>query len=60
LTVVEDLIHSEALAGNGREPNEYFLGYNDPGAHKESEYWIKQATGRLRAEREKKAVESKE
>jgi hypothetical protein len=53
LTVVEDLIHSEEPAGNGTEPNEYFLGYNDPGAHKESEYWIKQATGRLRAERNK-------
>jgi hypothetical protein len=23
--------------------NQYFLGYNDPEAHKESDYWINQA-----------------
>jgi hypothetical protein len=58
LAVVEDLIHSEGVEGNGRERNEYFLGYNDPGAHKESEFWIKQANGRLRKERGKTADEN--
>ncbi|MGH7829703.1 MAG: hypothetical protein ACREP8_05950 [Candidatus Binatia bacterium] len=58
LAVVEDLIHSGEVEGNGRERNQYFLGYNDPGAHKESEYWIKQANDRLRKEREKTADEN--
>jgi hypothetical protein len=53
LAVVEDLINAEEVGGNGTHPNQYFLGYNDPVAHKESDYWIKQANERLRIEREK-------
>jgi hypothetical protein len=53
LAVVEDLIRSADGEGNGRERNQYFLGYNDPEAHKESDHWIKQANERLRTEREK-------
>lgn len=53
LAVVEDFINAEQVDGYGTDQNHYFLGYNDPEAHKESEYWIKQANERLRAEREK-------
>ncbi len=55
LAVVEDLIKSEE--GEGMDQNQYFLGYNDPGAHKESDYWLKQANDRLRIEREKASGE---
>ena len=54
LTVVEDLIHPDKASENGTDRNQYFLGYNDPDAHKESEYWIKQANDRLRSEKEKR------
>ncbi|HEY2990835.1 MAG TPA: hypothetical protein VGL11_24195 [Candidatus Binatia bacterium] len=57
LAVVEDLIRSEAVDGDDREENQYFLGYNDPGAHKESDYWIIQAHERLRKEKETKGEE---
>jgi hypothetical protein len=53
LAVVEDSISSEEVEDDGTGRNHYFLGYNDPGAHKESDYWIKRANERLRAEREK-------
>ena len=53
LSVVQDLINSEEAGGDGIDRNQYFLGYNDPEAHKESDYWIKQANDRLRKEREK-------
>src|SRR5688500_7245844 len=43
LGVVEDVIHTDKVTENGTDRNQYFLGYNDPDAHKESEYWIKQA-----------------
>jgi hypothetical protein len=48
LVIVEDLI-----AEDGINPNQYFLGYDDPEAHRESDYWIKQANNRLKAEKEK-------
>lgn len=54
LAVVEDLINTEANGGNGTDRNQYFLGYNAPEAHKESDYWIKQANDRLRIEKEKR------
>jgi hypothetical protein len=54
LAVVEDLINTEAVGENGTDRNQYFLGYNDPEAHKESDYWIKQANARLRIEKEKR------
>jgi hypothetical protein len=53
LVVVEDLISTEEIGENGIDPNQYFLGYDDPEAHKESDYWIQQANHRLKAEREK-------
>ena len=54
LVIVEDLIESEEEAeGHGTDQNRYFLGYDDPGAHKESDYWLKRANNRLRAEKEK-------
>jgi hypothetical protein len=54
LVVVEDLISTEEMKENGIDPNQYFLGYDDPEAHRESDYWIKQANNRLKAEKEKK------
>ena len=54
LAVVEDLISTEDIRGDGADRNQYFLGYNDPEAHKESDYWIKQANHRLRTEKEKR------
>ena len=53
LVVVEDFINTEQDDGYGTDRNQYFLGYNDPDAHKESEFWMKQANERLRMEREK-------
>jgi hypothetical protein len=53
LAVVGDLIKADGVGGDGTDRTQYFLGYNDPVAHKESDYWIKQANDRLRAEREK-------
>ena len=53
LAVVDDFINTEQGDGDRTDPNQYFLGYNDPEAHKESEYWIKQANERLRVEKEK-------
>jgi hypothetical protein len=54
LGVVEDVIHTDKVSENGTDRNQYFLGYNDPDAHKESEYWIKQANDRFRSEKERK------
>jgi hypothetical protein len=54
LAVVEDLISTEDIREDGADRNQYFLGYNDPEAHKESDYWIKQANHRLRIEKEKR------
>jgi hypothetical protein len=54
LAVVEDLIHTDKVWEDGADRNQYFLGYNDPDAHKESDYWIKQANDRLRTEKEKR------
>lgn len=54
LAVVEDSINTE----NGTDRSQYFLGYNAPEAHKESDYWIKQANDRLRTEKEKKLEKS--
>jgi hypothetical protein len=53
LAVVEDFVNTETHDGYGTDQNHYFLGYNDPDAHKESDYWIKQANERLRVEKEK-------
>jgi hypothetical protein len=55
LVVVEDLINSEEIGEDGIDRNQYFLGYDDPDAHKESDYWIKQANSRLKIEREERS-----
>lgn len=54
LVVVEDLIETENIDGDTTDRNWYFLGYNDPDSHKESDYWIQQGNERLRAEKEKR------
>src|SRR3972149_2843894 len=43
LIVVGDLITADKIGEEDAMGNQYFLGYNDPEAHKESDYWIKQA-----------------
>jgi hypothetical protein len=59
LVVVEDLISAKEVGENGTDRNQYFLGYNDPDTHKESDYWIKQANERLRKEKEKRLEREK-
>jgi len=54
LAVVEDLIDKEEVGIDGVDRNQYFLGYNDPDSHRESDHWIKQANDRLRREKEKR------
>lgn len=54
LVVVDDLIVSIHAGENGADGNQYFLGYNDPDAHRESDYWLKQGHQRIRDEQEKK------
>lgn len=53
--VVEDAIHLDEPGDDGIGRNQYFLGYDDPHAHEESEYWVRQAKARLQAEKEKRA-----
>ncbi len=48
LVVVGDLIMTDRAGEKDLTGNEYFLGYNDPEAHKESNYWMKQAYIRLK------------
>ena len=55
LVVVEDLIKTDRNGEGGVQGNEYFLGYNDPDAHKESDYWLEQANVRLGKEHHKSA-----
>lgn len=51
LAVVEDLIHRGENGDDGIDRPQYFLGYDDPSTHKESEYWIQQANDRCKRER---------
>ncbi|MSP38992.1 MAG: hypothetical protein EXR70_10930 [Deltaproteobacteria bacterium] len=57
--IVQDLNHlgiAGDLIGAGEKlANQYLLGYNDPDAHKESDYWLEQAKARLRRELDKAA-----
>jgi hypothetical protein len=48
LVIVGDLIQTDKMAERGVDRNEYFLGYDDPESHKESDYWIEQANARLK------------
>lgn len=58
LVIVGDLIKTDKNGEEGGDENQYFLGYNDPEAHKESDYWIKQGNVRLKTEHDKKVKPS--
>jgi hypothetical protein len=58
LTVVDDVIDMDEV-GDDTDRNQYFLGYNDPEAHKESDYWIKQGNDRFRTEKEKRLAKQR-
>jgi hypothetical protein len=51
LIVTDDVIETP----DGVDCNQYFLGYDDPDGHRESEYWIGEAKRRLKREKEKRA-----
>jgi len=55
LIVVGDIIKAEMIPAEDIDCNEYFLGYDDPDAHRESEYWIGEANRRLKREKEQRA-----
>jgi hypothetical protein len=55
LIVVDDAIKAERIPSDGVDCNEYFLGYDDPDGHRESEYWIGEAKRRLKREKEERA-----
>jgi hypothetical protein len=53
LVMVGDLITAEKISEDVGMNKQYLLGYNDPDAHKESDYWIEQAKVRLQSENAK-------
>ena len=55
LGIVGDLISTEKMAAEQALGKQYLLGYNDPDAHKESDYWLDQAKMRLQSEKAKAA-----
>ena len=55
LGIVGDSIATDKLGEEDAMGSQYFLGYNDPDAHKESDYWIEQANVRLKMESGKNA-----
>jgi hypothetical protein len=50
LVIVGDLITPDEVGEKEWIGKEYFLGYNDPEAHKESDYWMKQASIRIKTD----------
>jgi hypothetical protein len=48
LAIVESLIKAQDSVNR----NQYFLGYDDPAAHKESEYWVQLGNHRIRNEKQ--------
>ena len=52
MAVVEDLVDRAENGKAGTGLPQYFLGYDDPATHKESEYWIQQAADRCKREKE--------
>ena len=48
LVIVGDLMTTDEVGERDKSGREYFLGYNDPEAHKESDYWMKQASIRIK------------
>jgi hypothetical protein len=59
LTVVDDIIDRNEVGEDDTDRNQYFLGYNNPDAHKESDYWIKQGSERFRTEKEKRLAKQR-
>ena len=55
LMIVGDMIKTDKIGEEGVNGSQYFLGYNDPEAHKESDHWIDQANARLKSENDKRA-----
>lgn len=55
LIVVGNVIKAETIGADEVDCNEYFLGYDDPDAHRESQYWIGEAYRRLSKEKEQRA-----
>ena len=53
LVMVGDLITAEKISEDVGMNKQYLLGYNDPDAHKESDYWIEQAKVWLQSENAK-------
>jgi hypothetical protein len=56
LIVVDDGIDTAMPPGDGGDCHQYFLGYDDPDGHRESEYWIGEAKRRLKREKEQRAT----
>jgi hypothetical protein len=59
LVIVGDLIESDTIGEDGVDRNQYFLGYDDPEAHKESNHWIEQANARIKTENCTRAMQRK-
>ena len=55
LILVDNAIKAERIPADGVDANQYFLGYDDPEGHRESEYWIGEAKRRLKREKEQRA-----
>ena len=55
LIVVGDIIKAVTISADDIDRNEYFLGYDDPDAHRESQYWIGEADRRLKREKKQRA-----
>ncbi len=53
LGIAGDLIAAETIGAAELLGKQYLLGYNDPDAHKESDYWLDQAKVRLQSEKAK-------
>lgn len=56
LTIVGNSTAADRMTDDDSIEMQYFIGYNDPDAHKESDYWIDQAQLRLKVEHGKIAV----
>lgn len=53
LGIVGDSTANGKIGDEHSMGNQYFLGYNDPDAHKESDYWIEQANVRIKTENDR-------
>ena len=58
LAVVEDSRNAESLGEDGTGRKQYFLGYDDPEAHKESHYWITQGNGRQQTDADNRSIKT--